>query len=59
MNRLLFVTDGRLYQAYFWSKDDIVAIEYLNQFNEWVPIERHLHANYRGNLAGWQGAKPC
>ena len=49
MKHVIFVADGKVMKAYFWSKDDIVAIEYLNQFNEWVPID----ANYRGNLAGW------
>ena len=53
MSHIIFVSGGKLYQVFFWGKDDIVAIEYLNQFNEWIPIERHLHANYRRDLAGW------
>jgi hypothetical protein len=53
VKHILLVSDGKLYQVFFWNKDDIVAIEYLNQFNEWVPIERDMYANFGGDMACW------
>jgi hypothetical protein len=49
MNHTIFVSDGKLYQVFFWGEEAIVAVEYLNQFNEWIPVDE----NFRRDMVGW------